>query len=301
MTESDIFWRLSDVEDINSQHDLYNRLSKCDHLEDVIYIPDKLNVEVVERKKRIEKKNFQRVSFSKTIISDIIFRNCIFEHCQFIGSTIKNCEFHSCKFVSTNTYKISILETYIDPLSFKRCLDQRIHQNIGVHLYQVLLKNSRDKDQIEFERDAQFFFLRWKRFQEAYEIAQSRKNMASWRDLESLQVPKRFRLMLRLIWEKWFGSGIRIRYFLVTATLAVLLAWTFNFIFRNELGLVHDEEIISTSIEALYFTTISLTTLGYGDIVPTTSFGRLVAAFQSIIGFFLFALLASMLFRKISP
>jgi len=38
-------------------------------------------------------------------------------------------------------------------------LNRRKYQNIGVHLYQKLMSNSRDVDQIEFERDAQFYFF----------------------------------------------------------------------------------------------------------------------------------------------
>ena len=58
---------------------------------------------------------------------------------------------------------------------------------------------------------------------------------------------------------------------------------------------------ISEFSDALYFSTITLTTLGFGYITPTTQILRLVVAAEGLFGFFLFALLASMLFRKIAP
>ena len=166
MSIDDKFWSLYSDNKIESQSELYEQMEISDQLEDAIYLPDELKQENAPRT-RIKKKTFERVSFSKTHISGIIFQDCIFNQCLFIDAAIENCEFHNCRFVSSNMYKIAISQTYIDPLSFSKCLDKKKHQNIGVHLYQVLLKNSRDEDQIIFERDAQFFFQRWKRFEDA--------------------------------------------------------------------------------------------------------------------------------------
>jgi voltage-gated potassium channel Kch len=91
------------------------------------------------------------------------------------------------------------------------------------------------------------------------------------------------------------------RFFLRTIVIALALTTFMNFEFRDEFGLSLNGETISTWSEAFYFTTVSLTTLGYGDITPTTSLGRLVASIQSIFGFSLFALLASMFFRRVAP
>ena len=76
------------------------------------------------RTTKLVSKTFERVSFSKTEIQNIIFSDCIFVECLFIGAKIVDCEFHNCRFESTNTYKISFIDTYIDPLSFKSCLDK---------------------------------------------------------------------------------------------------------------------------------------------------------------------------------
>lgn len=162
------------------------------------------------------------------------------------------------------------------------------------------MNNSRDEEQVEFERDAQFLFYRWKRYQDGYEFGKewSKAKTASER-LAALAAGNK--VLRRLGWEKLFGCGVRLRYFLRTVIITVILATFLNFVFKEELGLTSDGNLISTWCEAFYFTTVSLTTLGYGDITPTTSLGRVAASIQSIIGFSLFALLASMLFRRVAP
>jgi uncharacterized protein YjbI with pentapeptide repeats len=155
---------------ITSQEVFYEHLERSDHLKLTIYKPDELTRIDQSRTQRIEGKTFEEVSFSKTKVFGVIFRACTFKKCQLIATTFENCEFHGCRFISTNTHKIAFKETYIDPLSFDKCLDWRKHQNIGVHLYQTLINNCRDQEQIEFERDAQFLFFRWKRYQDGYEV-----------------------------------------------------------------------------------------------------------------------------------
>jgi len=294
------FWQLPSPSVLKSQNDFYDHLKRSNHLKNAIYEPDDLTKQAAGRTQRIENVSFEKVSFSKTSIRGVIFRSCEFINCQLIATQLKDCEFHDCRFIRTNTHKISLSNTYLDPLSFKKCLDRRKHQNIGVHLFQTLMNNSRDAEQIEFERDAQFLFLRWKRYQDGYEFKKSWSKAAKFSDYFAVS-QKGFRVLQRLFWEKLFGSGIRIRYYLVTVLSTIIVASILNFQFRHEFGLEINEEIISSWPEAVYFTTISLTTLGYGDITPTTELGRWIASFQSIVGFSLFALLASMLFRKVAP
>lgn len=81
----------------------------------------------------------------------------------------------------------------------------------------------------------------------------------------------------------------------------IAVAHLFVFIFITT-GLVYEtqhftNEKIGNYVDALYFTMSSLTTTGYGDIVLTGAWGKLLSVFIMIAGVTLFLRLAQVLFR----
>jgi hypothetical protein len=73
-----------------------------------------------------------------------------------------------------------------------------------------------------------------------------------------------------------------------------------DWLFACPFGLHDKTKIIGSFVEALYFSTVVMTTVGFGDIVPATPLGRLVVGGEAILGLFLFALLTSTIYRKLS-
>lgn len=59
----------------------------------------------------------------------------------------------------------------------------------------------------------------------------------------------------------------------------------------------HYQEHLSW-LDSLYFCTITLTTIGYGDIVPHTSFGKLFTIFYVILGIGILATFANLLIKN---
>jgi len=72
--------------------------------------------------------------------------------------------------------------------------------------------------------------------------------------------------------------------------LKAVLAFAVTYIIISSLVIFHIEPGFKDFFEALYWATVSLTTVGYGDIVPTTTYGRIVTMVSSIIGIAVIAL-----------
>jgi hypothetical protein len=254
-----------------------------------IFRPALLKSPTSPQRWRIKDCQFSEVSFSKTLIEEIEFKDCTFTSCLFLGTIFKHCRFTDCTFIKCNTYRIEFTDVYISPRSFDRCLDRKLHQNIGVYLYQELLNNSRQQSQPDFAQDALFEFRRWLRFEQIYKLRRNDVAKTSRFELTRL-------ILQSWLSEKLLGFGVRLRNYCLTAVSATLIFALINYHFSSNFGLN-----TTTFVDALYFTTITLTTIGYGDITPTTMPGRLMIAGEGITGFVLLAILASMVYRKISP
>lgn len=260
-------------------------------IKDFLYKPEELKGSANKFPRTVKKIKFTNVSFTRTHIESIDFYDCVFEKCLFIKCLINNCEFHGCKFIDTNTHKIDFVRVYIDPNSFKKCLDPERHENIGTHLYQRLMQNSNAESQREFGRRASFNFNTWKRRQLYYEF----KN--NWRKRRHRQsVYSLLKVAFRWLWGIW-GAGAFIHRFIISSVLTLFVLSTINFLFREKFGL----DGIINCVDSLYFTVITMTTIGYGDITPAKDLGKVIVAVEGLFGFFLFALAASFVFRRIAP
>ena len=81
-------------------------------------------------------------------------------------------------------------------------------------------------------------------------------------------------LMLGVIWALSYGL------------LEVMIPGSFG-------GLTAGEVTVSWSTDWIYFSFVTLTTLGYGDILPLTFFARTLAYFEAIVGQFYLAVLVA--------
>lgn len=60
--------------------------------------------------------------------------------------------------------------------------------------------------------------------------------------------------------------------------------------FNTDCSQGHTENGINTFFDALYWATTTLTTVGYGDIFPTSNVGRIISMFSAIVGVAIIAL-----------
>ncbi|MDD3312986.1 potassium channel family protein [Pseudodesulfovibrio sp.] len=105
-------------------------------------------------------------------------------------------------------------------------------------------------------------------------------NSASWRDVAELA-----RIYLTML------AGFT----LVNASLEathLMLGGSVPF------GFGHDEGELF--LNSLYYTVVSMTTLGFGDIVPVTWDGKLILIFQSLVSYVMFGLMIGIITRGVS-
>ena len=236
---------------------------------------------------------FVNFSFSRTHLWCLEFTDCCFRDCLFIGSIIEKCTFSNCSFSNCNFFRCDIENCYINPDSFENCIDRHKYPNIGVSLYRELMQNSKQLGEPEFTRKAQYQFMKWTRYEKKKSAKEKRSGILNrvWANVQVLP--------------SWFldfttGYGMRLRRVIGTSCVSFLLISLLNYFFRSALGLPLDDSPIMGLIEALYFTAIVITSLGFGDITPATPLGQVVVSLEAVGGFFMFAVFASMLYRRIA-
>lgn len=264
------------------------KLSK--NIENAIYRPDELKP---PRPSNIFKKyKFKNVSFTKTTVTGVEFRQCEFEDCLFIGTDFIECEFHHCTFKDCNPYKAKFSKTYIDPQVFVGMLDSEKHSNIGILLFQQLLFNSSENRQPDFAATAEYNFRQWKRFYLQYEY---NNNEIKWCNYLR-------RWLFNLANQYILGYGVRIRHFLISSLIIFAAISAFNYLFWNHFTVSSSSPLNTEGnglIKSIYFTIITIATLGYGDITPATNFGMILSSAEVLFGFVWLGFLLSILVKRI--
>jgi uncharacterized protein YjbI with pentapeptide repeats len=253
--------------------------------ENMLYEPTKLKNPYQPGRYKVKGVAFRNVSFSHTTIIGFEFTDCTFQGCLFIGTIFRDCRFTSGSFIECNPYRIEFQGCYVDPRSFDNCIHDHKYSNIGVYLFQEILRNSRQQGQPEFSDEARFRFMKWKRNQ----IKQSVLGK-SWR----ITWRSRFNFTGLSIYEFSAGYGMRLGRLTLSSACVLFFFSAVNWKLATAMGLPST----LSPVDAFYFSTVTVTTLGFGDITPTTPFGRVVVSGEAITGFVLFALLTSTMYRK---
>ena len=270
------------------------------NVENILYQPDNLISDNPPRKLTFQGKTFKNVSFSKTHLSYLDFKDCTFSDCIFIGSIIENCIFRKCSFIRCNFYNSAINNCDIDPTSFENCANKETSPDIGTGLFRELLHNSRQIANPDYGREARYQFRRWQRYEKLreFKLKLATSRIAPKSIYESI---KMFALLtMDWVYEVFFGYGMRLKNFILTSLGLLMLLTAINWFFRDSFKLMLDDKVISSVADAIYFSVIVVTTLGFGDITPATQIGKIFIAFESLIGFVMFAVLTSIIFKRIA-
>ena len=274
---------------VSSEDEFLELLRHSDALRDILYQHDRFAPPRPEN--RIRDKRFTNVSFAKTVMDAIEFTRCTFVDCLFIGTSFTNCEFHDCVFEGCNPYKASFSNTYIDPACFAKMLDPHMHSNIGIWLFQQLLHNSAECRQPRFTQTAHYLFHKWKRYQLTYDYKK--------KHLTGIQYFRRW--LPSILYDHLAGYGIRLLPLVRLTCTQLLVLTVLNYLAWPEFGMYSSTIDVGTRscTTSFYYTVITITTLGYGDLTPTTKLGMNLASVESLFGIVWLGLIANTIIKRV--
>lgn len=293
-------FKIEGAKEVNSEIDFLNE-EKNNAYTKLLYFNDKL-ISTLENKLIFEGKNFTEISFKDTTIDYVTFIDCIFNNCLFLDTIFINCRFKNCKFHNCNTSGSKWMEkTDITPEQFKDNFNYVDDANIAKKFYSELVDLYKKNNYIDYEKDARYYYL--KSIHNQFHF-QYKKNNITCRKYYWLRFSS-------WISDKISGYGVyKSKLLKVLSIYLVLITFinymTQNIIFKSDVTssffnslynlfkLNGDNPLKYDIIDSLYFSFITITTIGYGDMYPTTTPGQSIIMTESIIGILLIALSLNM-------
>ena len=107
--------------------------------------------------------------------------------------------------------------------------------------------------------------------------------------------------ILNLLHDWGAGYGLKTWRFLLSSMIFLLLMMLFNHLMWSNSGMRGPDSAISNSslAKTFYYTISTITTLGYGDITPSSSIGMTIAGIESLFGIIWLAILANAIIKKV--
>jgi len=245
-------------------------LEKNGVFENIVYFPEAFT-DGTNNVLKFSKKVFSNVSFKDTLFHKVIFTSCKFDGCLFLSAVFHECEFINCTFSRTNTNKARFARTYIEPSSFEGNFDLKDDTNIAANLYHSLYKNLSEERQPEKARESLYLMYR---AENAHLNSQLKRKIITKTEFVK-------RKTVHLFDNITSGYGLKLYRIFYTFIAMVSLLSGLNYLFREKI--FGDSDPISL-LDSAYFTVVTLTTLGYGDIHPVTDFGKFMITVEVIIG-----------------
>lgn len=240
-----------------------------------------------ERYITFNNKSFNFISFKDTVFYKVRFIRCEFESCIFMGATFNECEFIDCIFKNTNANKIKFNSCLINPKCFDDNFDLKSDTNIAVNVYQSLYKNASR----EYQSEHALYSLYKMKCAEYHHLSSK---------LNRGVITKTQYFKNRIFYcTHDFISGYGLKTFKVLRLLIIfiILFSSINYIFSEY---IFKDDFDFTIINSIYFTCVTMTTLGYGDITPYTDIGKILVALQALFGFIVLSLfMASVINRAV--
>lgn len=240
--------------------------------------------------------NFKDCQFLKCIFEDCYLRKAEFHNVDFTGSFFKGCNLEKATFEACKFWYVHFFRCRLNYEEILQCLPTE--PNIAILLLRTLKQNAvemgekkiADKlliKEIETEkRELKNRFLGVSEYyKKRYDIIARIKNGLMF-------------LALSFSGKIW-GHGLRIVNILRSA-IVIILVFALLFHQYGVFGYRSGNVVSITLMQAIYVSTITFTTLGYGDYTPVSIISQFMCAAESLLGIVFLGFLAAAVYRRLA-
>jgi len=265
-------------DEINS-HENFKRAIRNKNISNALYMPDTFSLpKGYDKYKEV---TFRSISFKNTRFDRIKFVDCLFIGCLFLNSHFNQCDFSDCSFSDCNFLGSSWTETRLDPKSLANNFDYKNDANIAAHLFHSLYELYKKEHQPSYARHSRYLLMKAR-----YGLDYFYKKKGSLGKF--VFGLRRLQAFLHCAVS---GYGVYKWRIVLTFFVFLLIASILNhllqqFIFSTETPPVSPDY---SFIQSSYYTFISITTIGFGDMVPKTEIGRILTMAEASFGIILIA------------
>lgn len=274
-------------DEINS-YDSFKESIRNRNISNSLYMPD--NFSSAKGYDRFTDITFMAISFKSTRFECIKFVNCSFSKCLFLSAKFVKCDFSNCKFSDCNFMGSSWEKTRIDPNTLKNNFDFKNDANIACNLFQTLYELYKNEHQPQYARQSRYF-LNKARYGLNF-FYYKRGDIGKTKLLLKKCQSHCHRLLSGYGVYKWRIALTFFVFLIVSSGLNHLLQ---DFIFSSEEPPISPDH---SFIQSAYYTFISVTTIGFGDMVPKTEIGRILTMGEASVGIILIATILNFFAEK---
>lgn len=298
MSQDPFFKLQGKCDNINSQANLSSVLRNGKAFHNGIYMPDIWEY-TKDETPPLKGILFKNCSFSKTTLKKLYFVSCQFVDCLFINTHFDECQFHHCEFNCCNFFKSTLDKCYLNPNAIKG-ISKIKHPNIALGIFSELIKNAKQVESSNFQSDAEFYYRLYQRYQRRFSLKEKvdpKRTPLKWIwKLISFTVT----FLADFVWMLISGYGLRSRYVVLSGFSFICILTYMNYKYSALIdGMTANTGAYAKSIDCLYFSVMTITTLGYGTVSPTNPEGKLWVALQAIAGVIWLTSCASVIVKKI--
>jgi uncharacterized protein YjbI with pentapeptide repeats len=267
-------------DEISSYEDFKTSI-RNDNISNALYMPDTFCL--LKGFDKYTKITFRAISFKNTKFERIKFVDCSFIDCLFLNTGFQQCEFSNCKFIGCNFLGSSWIKTRIDPKTLKDNFDYKNDANIAAHLFHVLYEQYKNEHQPNYARQSKYLLMKARYGLDYYYKKKGTLNTFSF-------ILRRIQALFHMLISGYGVYKLRVigAFFSFFILASILNHFLQSYIFSAEVPRISPNYSI---IQSSYYTFISITTIGFGDMVPKSEIGRVLIMSEASVGIILIAYL----------